>query len=149
MDGDGSYEVIISMGSEIFDWIPGSESGRTSTGLAVAKTGEQGVLLILDSITGVVESTVSINNGALFTWFAQPAISVGDLNNDGVNEIILSSGDGYLYVISFLNGQFTAIRASVLDTYWPQNLNIDAPPIAASVLLVDINNDNFYEIISY
>ncbi len=149
VDGDDNNEIIVSMGLEIFDWIPGTNSGSTSTGVKVAKTGTMGRIIILDSLTGALEASLTYNGGALFAWFYQPSIAIGDVNGDNINDIVLSSGDGYLYFITYSGGTYNVNQVAQLDTYWPRQMSSDAPPVSASVLLIDINGDGREEIIAY
>ncbi|MCE4622416.1 MAG: VCBS repeat-containing protein [Desulfurococcales archaeon] len=149
VDGDGSGEVVISMGLEVFDWIPGTKSGQTSTGEKVAKRGVEGSIVILDVHSGVIEAKITYNNGALFAWFSQPSMALGDIDADGVKEIILGSGDGWLYLIDYNGNGYNVLKPVILDTKWSQYTDKDAPPVSSSVLLLDVNRDNKWEIIAF
>jgi hypothetical protein len=149
VDGDGTNEVVISIGREVFDWIPGTDSkGTTSTGLKVAKTGTEGYIAILNSVDGTIEDVIQPPTGrGLFAWFAQPALSIIDYDGDGVDEIFVGSGDGYLYRIEYQSGAYSLTELTQCDTYWPNQLGIDAPPISMSIVIVDIDGDNSYEVL--
>ena len=149
VDGDGSYELVVSMGEELFDWIPGTRSDQTTTGLKVARRGFDGIIVVIDPITGSIESVVSANNGSLFAWFSQPAIALGDLNGDGIDDIVLGGGDGWLYYISYDGSSYIVNQAVQLDTYWPQWIDKDAPATASSILLLNIDGDAAYEIVAF
>ena len=92
---------------------------------------------------------IAPNGAGLFSWFSVPSIAVADLDFDGINEIVVGSGDGYIYLIQYDAGTYTLTDSLLVDTGWSQFSNQDAPPVAVSVVILDINGDNSYEIVAY
>ena len=140
VDGDGVEEVILSVGKETF----------ASSGGRMVKTGVEGYLAILNSQTGALETVVNPPAGsALFAWVSQPAIAVGDVDGDNIDEIFLGSGDGYIYRIEYSAGSYTVTSLLMADPYWPTIFGTDgAPPVAVALVIVDIDNDGSYELVA-
>lgn len=138
LDGDGVREAVLSIGNEIFNW----------TGTTVAKTGVRGYIVIMDPASGAIESIIQPPAGrGLFTWFSQPAMAAGDVDGDTLDELFIGSSDGYVYRVDYQGGTYQLSILNQTDTYWPDNLGIDAPITALSIAVCDIDGDNNYEVI--
>jgi len=140
LDGDGAKEIIISIGNEVFDWIGGT--GK------VAKTGVRGYVVILNPVSGVIESIVQPPTGrGLFAWFSQPAMATGDVDADALPELFIASSDGYVYRVDYQTGSYQLTSLVQTDTYWPNNLGVNTPITALSIAICDIDGDNNYELV--
>ncbi len=139
-DNDNNLEIIVVLGKEVFDWVSANSA---------AKTGVDGQVIIVDPTTGTIEAVIDPTGAELFSWFSIPSIAVADLDFDGVNEIVVGSGDGYIYLIQYNSGTYAITDSLLVDTGWSQFSNQDAPPVAVSVVILDINGDNIYEIVAY
>ena len=142
VDGDGAQEVLVSLGREVF--------GRVSTAegtTVVTRTGFVGALAIVDAADGQVEAIVTSSNPVLYAWFAQPAVAVGDIDSDGVDEVVLAGADGNVTLLDYTGSNYVVTTLFTYDTYWTNPANGPMGPNSASVVIADIDGDTSYEAI--
>ena len=137
-DDDPNLEIAVSIGHEVF----------TITSGRAAKTGVTGMVAVIDPYRRTVD-VVQTNQGQLFAWFSKPALAAGDLDADNVDELLIGSGDGNVYLVDYVNGAYSVTKLFQADNYWPGTLGIGAPPISVSVALADVNGDGILEGIAF
>jgi hypothetical protein len=136
VDGDGVRDVIVSVGREVF---------RTVT--PTYKTGSMGYIVVLNPVSGAYY-VASLTGYSLYTWFAQPAIAVGDTDGDGRAEIIVASEDSGLYFIKFVSGGLTVTFIVRLETYYYTWTAKDTTPRGSALVVADIDGDGVLEAIT-
>ena len=147
-DGDGVDEVALNIGREVFDWIPGTSTGETSTGMKVAKRGVEGFVIFVNIDDGSISGWATPSGGdQFFLWFSQPSMSSGDFDGDGLDELVIGSGDGWIYLVEYINGNYDYSKLAQVDNYWPNIVDIDAVISSTSLLTVDIDGDSDMEIV--
>ncbi len=105
--------------------------------------------LVNDGITGV---TVSTNKGIIDQWnikgdfLNERSVFFGDVNNDGVNEIFVSTLRNNTIYLSCLNPfeEKFYFKEIIISEYFPKNERIDCS--LDKCALYDMNNDSINEI---
>lgn len=141
IDGDGSIEVVVPFGREVF----------TSSGGRWYRSSFEGTLAIIHPSSKTIDIVNHPQNKPLFLWFSQPAMALGDVDGDGQKEIFLASADGWLYRIDYSGGSYSFTWSKKIDTCWSyewyNSYQSDAPTNAFSIAVADIDGDNNYEVI--
>lgn len=89
-------------------------------------------LLIFDTQTGAVKQTINASTGGDNTY--NSGIALGDIDNDGIAEIIYPSGDNFLYAYK-TNGTLLWTSSQSVTTTW-----------ATVASLADFNQDGLPEV---
>ncbi len=135
VDGDGSEEVVLSLGREVFGW----------SGGVVTRTGFLGAIAILDAGNGQIEAILNPSDPPLYSWFAQPALAAGDVDGDGAYEILVADAAGNIDMIDFTGTGYTVSRLFTYDTYWTNPANGPMSPNSASIVIANVDGDSSYE----
>ncbi len=130
-DGDGTQEIVLDMGIELFDPANG-----------YVRSGVTGYVVIIDPDTW----TYTKLQGP-FAWFAQPAIAAADTDGDGASEVFVGSVDGYVYKIEYTTQGYTIQQLTTQIDDWPTVTG--GPTNAIALAVADINNDGKYEVVAY
>lgn len=136
VDGDGVRDIVVSVGRETF---------RTAT--PVYKTGSVGYIVVLNPISGA-HYIASLPGYSLYTWFAQPAIAIGDIDGDGKSEIVVAGEDSRLYLVRFETGSLTVTLLATLETYYITWTTKDTVPRGSALAVADIDGDGVLDAIT-
>lgn len=100
--------------------------------VATKRLAASNALLIFDTQTGTVKQTINASTGGDNTYNA--GIALGDINNDGIPEIIYPSGNHYLYCYS-TTGTLLWTSSQPVTTTW-----------ATVASIADLNHDGLPEV---
>ncbi|MGD9093067.1 MAG: PQQ-binding-like beta-propeller repeat protein, partial [Anaerolineales bacterium] len=138
---DGQLIVLENDGDLAWDF---QLDGPISAIVHIPETGKQTASLVVASTDGAVWN---LNQDGLLRWrfsalggsqiatfgsFLMPALAVGDVDGDGLNEVAISSSDGLVYLV---------------DSEGQQRWSYEIGRSLVSVSLVDLDGDGLGEIV--
>jgi FG-GAP-like repeat/Dockerin type I domain len=140
VDGDGQPEIIATCGVADSSWVPRGAWGPQANGALYVFNADGTVVTHGETMdwwnmaTGVLEP-----DGFTEGIIANPA--VGDIDGDGVDEIVAGGFDFFLYAINAVGGAREVNAAGTVD-----RMNLEAQkPFIGSVYRLDADNDGRWD----